>query len=235
MRIHYFQHVPEEGLGSIESWARSRGHLLYATRFYLAEKLPQAESADMLVIMGGPMSVNDEAEYLWLKEELAFTREAIASGIPVLGICLGAQLIAKALGGSVFPNRAKEIGWFPVTMTAAARQSRLFSFLPAELTVFHWHGETFSLPEGALLLASSAACDHQAFSYGESEHVLALQFHCEMTPEIIAGIEPSSELVEKDFVQSRGTMLAASAHCQELHRTMNTLLDRLSSVPRSPR
>jgi GMP synthase-like glutamine amidotransferase len=131
--------------------------------------------------MGGPMSVNDPLEYLRREED--YIREAVRRRVHVLGICLGAQLIAKALGAEVRPNRAPEIGWFEVRFTPSASRDLLFGGLAAE-TVFHWHSETFDLPPGAELLASSDLCRNQAFRIGDL--VYGMQFHPEVTPEMIA-------------------------------------------------
>ncbi len=128
------------------------------------------------------MSANDDLPYI--HEEMALIREAYAAGIPMLGICLGSQLIAKALGGNVVKNPVKEIGWFPIEFTAAAGQDPLFSGLDQPETVFHWHGETFDLPPDAELLASSASCRHQAFRL--RDNIYGLQFHLEVTPAMIA-------------------------------------------------
>ena len=134
-----------------------------------------------LIFMGGPMSVNDDLPYL--RQEMRMIAQAISYGKPVMGVCLGSQLIARALGGSVYPNPVKEIGWFPVHFTAAAGEDALFRGLRGPETIFHWHGETFDLPHGAELLASSDACRHQAFRVGKN--IYGLQFHLEVTPEMI--------------------------------------------------
>src|SRR5690606_3581623 len=120
MRAHYLQHVPFEGLGSIEPWLRARGFSVTATRFFEDPALPDPRGIDLLVVMGGPMSVNDDASLPWLVDEKRFVRAAIDANIPVLGICLGAQLIASAMGARVQPGREKELGWFPVQAVHAA-------------------------------------------------------------------------------------------------------------------
>ena len=181
MHAHFLQHVPYEGLGSIESWLEMAGYETTATRFYQSTLLPEPESVDLLIILGGPMSVNDEDQFPWLRTEKLFIREIIESGTPVVGICLGAQLIASSLGESVYPNRRKEIGWFPV-QRVTVQSDELFSF-PEVTDVFHWHGDTFDLPQGAVLLASSEGCRNQAFQLGTS--VIGLQFHLETTPEAV--------------------------------------------------
>ena len=135
-----------------------------------------------MVIMGGPMSANDDLPFI--QREVALIAEAVKSEIPLLGVCLGAQLIAKALGSKVYRNTVREIGWAPVTFTEAARRDPLFAGLSAPETVFHWHGDTFDLPRNAELLASSAACRNQAFR--AANRVYGLQFHLEVKPVMIA-------------------------------------------------
>ncbi|MEX1317187.1 MAG: gamma-glutamyl-gamma-aminobutyrate hydrolase family protein [Synechococcaceae cyanobacterium] len=222
MRVHWFQHVPFEGLGSIEPWLVDRGHQLSVTRFQhwqtsaaagpgpSGAALPDLDAVNLLIAMGGPMSVNDEAIHPWLAAEKRCIARAIERGIPVLGICLGAQLIASALGARVLPNPEPEIGWFPVQAipTPGGGGNAVFS-LPASLPVFHWHGETFELPSGAVPLARSAACANQAFRLGSS--VVGLQFHLETTPETARALVEhcGEELVAAPFVQSAAEILAA--------------------------
>lgn len=182
MRVLAFRHVPFEGLGLLEVALRARHIEVEFADLYLAgAALPDIAAYDALIFLGGPMSVNDNLPYLRREEE--FIRQAIARHQPTLGICLGAQLIAHALGGAVRCNAAPEIGWYGVRFTPAALGDPLFDGLSAE-TVFHWHGETFDLPVGAELLASSDLCRNQAFRIGKS--VYALQFHLEVTPAMIA-------------------------------------------------
>jgi GMP synthase-like glutamine amidotransferase len=142
----------------------------------------EIDNAQALIFMGGPMSVNDPLP--WLRIEERCIVRAISSGVPVLGICLGAQLLAKCLGARVYPMGHKEIGWFPVRFTDAAREDPLLQGLQSEETMFHWHGETFDLPAGAERLAESDLCINQAFRLGA--HLYGLQFHPEVTPEMIA-------------------------------------------------
>lgn len=206
-RAHYFQHVPFEGLGSIESWLVQAGYEISRTPFYEpSATIPAAQDIDLLIIMGGPMSVNEELPYPWLVEEKAFVRSVIALGKPVLGVCLGAQMIASAMGATVFANPVKEIGWFPI-QSQLAQDSFV---LPEQLSVFHWHGETFTLPASAKLLASSVACQHQVFQLGP--RVLGLQCHLETTPETAKLLidHCRDELVSDcPSIQSEADMLAA--------------------------
>jgi len=224
LKAHYFQHVPFEGLGSIETWLLDNGYDISCSQFFDDQvQLPSCDEVDLLVVMGGPMSVNDEAELPWLAVEKGFIRQMITAGKPVLGICLGAQLIASCTGAAVYGNNEKEIGWFAVT-GANHGQSDLFCF-PDEFTAFHWHGETYDLPEGATLLASSHACVNQAFQLGQ--RVLGMQFHLETTPDSAQALVKhcGDELVAGDFVQSAGQILfAPQASYQEINALMAAAL-----------
>jgi len=228
MRAHSLQHVPFEGLGSIEPWLESKGCKLTHTRFYASMDLPRPEAVDLLVVMGGPMSVNDEDTFPWLAPEKQFVREIIESGKPVLGICLGAQIIANAMGAKVFPNHQKEIGWFPIHAVAPTEDS-VFSF-PHSETVFHWHGETFDLPPGAIRLAKSEGCENQAFQLGK--RVIGLQFHLETTPESAREmvLHGRNELIPARYVQTEQEILAASpdryTSINELMGSILTFLQR---------
>ncbi|MCW5559424.1 MAG: gamma-glutamyl-gamma-aminobutyrate hydrolase family protein [Verrucomicrobiae bacterium] len=203
MRVHILQHVPFEGLGSISSWLQSQNATVSATRFFESPSLPELRDFDVLVALGGPMSVNDENELPWLREEKRLVRESIQSEKPVLGICLGAQLMASSLGSRVCPGASKEIGWFPVF--ACGQRPGTFHF-PERTEVFHWHGETFDLPAGAVHLARSEACLHQAFQVGS--RAIGLQFHLETTPESAEAIltHCRHELVPATYVQSEGQL-----------------------------
>lgn len=218
MRFHCLQHVIFETPGLLAEWIRQRGHSLQTTFLFEEGSLPLVDDFDALIIMGGPMSVHDEAEFPWLREEKALIATAIKAGKKVLGICLGAQLIAEVMGGKVYPNPVKEIGFWPVSWTEEAR--RMFPGLGAESPgfgaesqglhtshIFHWHGETFDLPPGATLLASSEGCVNQAFRLGDK--ILGLQFHPEVTPGIIAEMikHEGHELVEGPFIQEAGEIM----------------------------
>ena len=227
MRIHYFQHVSFEGLGCIETWARKEKHQLTGTRFYQNDPLPELENLDWLVVMGGPMGVADEQKYPWLTPEKRCIERAIHAGKTVLGVCLGAQLVADVLGARVYPNRHKEIGWFPIELTEEGRRSSLLGFLPVKFDVFHWHGDTFDLPAGAVHLARSEACEHQAFVY--TERVVGLQFHLELTPPNVSELIPNcaDELVESKYIQSPSQMLSRTSDFQQTNQAMNEILARL--------
>ncbi len=178
MNIHYFQHVGFEDLAAIEQWLIQRGHHITCTRLFMDEPLPEYESFDMLIVMGGPMGVKDEKEYPWLLDEKIFLEEAIKKEKKILGICLGAQLLAEVMGARIFRNAHPEIGWFPVRLTPEASASPLFRGLPEEFTPFHWHGDTFEVPEGAVRTSESDGCRNQSFTCGSN--IMGLQFHIEM-------------------------------------------------------
>jgi GMP synthase-like glutamine amidotransferase len=204
MNIHTLQHVSFESPGMITDWAGARQHQLHYT-YLFAEKIvyPELTAFDMLLIMGGPMGVYEEAQWHWMAEEKAFIKQAVEAGKIVLGICLGSQLLAKALGAKVYPNAVKEIGFFPVSVTADA----LTAQLPDEWMVFHWHGDTFDLPEGAVLLASSAACKNQAYRKGRC---VGLQFHPEADTALIQQMvhHEKAELVKDAYVQTEQEIMA---------------------------
>jgi GMP synthase-like glutamine amidotransferase len=183
MRILAFRHVPFEDIGRIRPVLEAHSVEIDSADLYRnpAER-PDPAAYDALIFMGGPMSVNDDLPFL--REELGIIAGAAARGQPVLGICLGAQLIARAMGARVFRNAAPEVGWYPVHFTEAAGQDPLLAGLESPQEVFHWHGETFDLPVDATLLAWSAACRNQAFRIGHFTY--GFQFHPEVTPEMIA-------------------------------------------------
>ena len=180
--------------------------------------------------MGGPMSVNDESAHPWLIAEKSLIAQAIAEQKVVLGICLGAQLIASAMGAEVYRNRFPEIGWLPVRLTPEAGNSQLFGFLPGVVRVFHWHGETFNLPAGATRMAESDACANQAFVYGT--RVIGMQFHPESTRESVRAIlaESAADLAPGPYVQSRRSILGTDEDYDSLRSVMFGILDRLAAT-----
>lgn len=220
--------MPFEPLGTIAPWAQRHGHEVTGTRVYERAAFPVQESFDALIVMGGPMSVNDEDQHPWLRDEKAFIERTLKEDKPVLGFCLGGQLIATVAGATVAPNQYQEIGWFPIKRTDGA-PTGLF---PAEAMVFHWHGERFELPSGALHLASSEGCDNQAFLLGSN--VLAMQFHLEFTPEIVAGLAErlKNEMQEGEpYIQTTEAMLADPDRFVALNRLSDACLDRMLRSP----
>jgi len=224
MNAHYLQHVSFEGLGSIESWLEAAGYKITKTQFFKSSNLPEPDEIDLLIVMGGPMSVNDEDEFPWLVQEKQFIHDIIKSGKSLLGVCLGAQLIANAMGARVYRNPVKEIGWFPVQGIALTDRTA-FNF-PPSAEVFHWHGETFELPSGAIRLARSQGCENQAFQFGRS--VIGLQFHLETTPESAQEIVKHcrNELVPSEYIQTESEILGTAP---EKYRSVNDLMDKVLS------
>jgi len=197
MRIQIFQHIAFEEPGEIARWARQRGHVLKTTHWHAGDKAPDLAKVDGLVAMGGPMNIYEHRFHPWLAEEKKFLTKALENGRPVVGVCLGAQLLADVLGGRVYQNPAKEIGWWPVRWRKEARNAPGWKFLPAVSTPLHWHGDTFSLPPGAQWLAGSDACAHQAFAWGRL--ALGLQFHLEANEHLLeAMIENFGEELAQD-------------------------------------
>jgi GMP synthase-like glutamine amidotransferase len=183
VRVVAFRHVPFEGLGHIQPILEERGIAIeYADLYHPGVRPPETATTAGLIFMGGPMSVNDGLPYL--EQEIEYIRRAANAGQPVLGVCLGAQLAAKALGARIYRNPVSEIGWFAVHPTSAASEDPLFRGFRDSETVFHWHSETFDLPSGGVLLGCSERCRNQAFRLGSC--IYGLQFHLEVTPEMIA-------------------------------------------------
>ncbi|MFV0528059.1 MAG: type 1 glutamine amidotransferase [Lachnospiraceae bacterium] len=228
MRLHYLQHVPFENPGSILRWADGIGAAVTSTQLYQGEPLPQAKEFDWLVVMGGPMNIYEEDAYPWLKPEKALIREAIEAGKVVLGLCLGAQLIADVLGGKVTKNPVQEIGWYPVRLLDSAFATGMFTAFPAEPLVFQWHGDTFSLlPPEVVKLAKSDACSNQAFSY--QDRVFAFQFHLENTAAIIDGLleNCADELIPGPYVQSAEQIGGQDANIEMDNQWMEAFLGAL--------
>ncbi len=223
MNVHVLQHAPFEGIGSIATWLAERKAEVSFTRFFERTQFPEPGGLDLVIAMGGPMSVNDEEELPWLRPEKEFIRGAVKQQVPVLGICLGAQLIASALGSRVYPNRLKEIGWFPIESTPGPGD--VFRF-PEKCLVFHWHGETFDLPPGAVRLARSGACENQAFQIGRT--AIGLQFHLETTQESAEAMlsHCSDELVPGPFIQTESEMRKMP---HTLYSEINALMGKVLS------
>jgi GMP synthase (glutamine-hydrolysing) len=174
-----FQHVPYEELGTLNGLLRAADLNIHTVEFWRADASPaDFQDAAALIVMGGPMGVYEADKYPYLAAETKLIEGALKKELPVLGICLGSQLIAHALGARVYPSGIKEIGWYDLMPTADAANDPLLHHLRPGEKVFQWHGDTFDLPKGAVHLASSALCTNQAFRYGENAY--ALQFHLEV-------------------------------------------------------
>lgn len=229
LHIHYFQHEPYEGPGCTGDWALNGGHILTCTRLFKGEIPPVAEVVDMLIVMGGSMGVYDEERYPWLTDEKKYISNMIHTGKPVMGICLGAQLIAGVMGARIYPAKFKEIGWFPIRKTPAGRESALLSAMPSELSVFHWHGDQFDIPSGCRSLAESEACPNQLFQSGD--RVIALQFHFEATAKSVSSmLNDSGEIPDETgpYVQSKAAMQRGLHYADQSNAIMFSLLDKLA-------
>ena len=221
MKLHYLQHAPTEGIGAIEDWARERGDTITGTHLYRGDPLPELAAFDFLVIMGGAMNVHQHRDHPWLPVEKALIGDAIRAHKPVLGICLGAQLIADVLGAKVTQNSEIEIGWFPVRF----QRHPLLENFPPELMTLHWHGDTFSLPDGAESIAASDACAQQGFVYGD--RVVGLQFHPEVRPRDVEAFvgDFSDDLNPRRFVQGAEAIREGSArHAEPVLAVFTNLL-----------
>ncbi|MCQ2008772.1 type 1 glutamine amidotransferase [Sporolactobacillus sp. STSJ-5] len=225
MRVHFFQHVSFEKPGFISEWCRQRHYELTGTCFYENNFVePDFEKIDLLIVMGGPMNCDDEQVYPWLKREKEWTKTAIQKNIPVLGICLGAQLLAECLGANVYPGKEKEIGWFPISLVN--KPELPFLGMPKQIIVFHWHGDTFDLPQGASHAAFSKGCRNQAFLYGK--RVVGLQFHLEVGEENIREIIEHSrnELVAGKYIQGIPDLCGRFGLIQQNKSILFDFLDR---------
>jgi len=179
-RVIVLQHVEHEGLGILEGLLKGRGLVAEYVRLYLGEEVPEGvDDYSALIVLGGPMGLYEESRYPFLRDEVRLIRQAMKESLPTLGICLGAQLIAKAAGAVISSGKKKEIGWYPLRLTDEGRNDPLMGSLPDELPVFQWHGDTFDIPDGAARLASSELFSNQAIRVGEFAY--ALQFHLEVT------------------------------------------------------
>lgn len=202
MRIHYLQHVPFEDSANIGIWAKINGHSLTNTEIFQAEPFPDIEDIDVLAVMGGLMNIYQYRDYPWLKDEKVFIEKAIKKNVKIIGVCLGAQLIADVLGAKVTQNPYIEIGWHEVKLTDAASNSKFFKDYPQTFTAIHWHGDTFSIPTGATHLAASDACSNQAFQY--KDNIIALQFHIEYSAHSIDKMLEHclDDLIDAPYIQS---------------------------------
>lgn len=196
MRINVLQHTPNEGPGSILSWAQKHGHQTYVYHPYQFGHLPKADETDMLVILGGPMSPNDDLP--WIKQERQLIKKLLDKGTPMFGACYGAQQITKTLGYPVSKAPAKEVGWAPVYL-----QSHQIPGIPDKLLALHWHEEMFEIPKDAQLLFSSDQVKNQGFVLGH--RVVGLQFHFEPLADNLR------EIVVNDYPYIKGSVLGQSA------------------------
>jgi GMP synthase-like glutamine amidotransferase len=229
LKIHYIQHVAFEGLGCIENWINEKQHSITCTKLYNNEALPNVNDFDWLIILGGPMGVNDSDKYDWLNHEKELIKQSVLLNKTVLGICLGAQLIASALGANVYKNTEKEIGWFPIYNI---NNNNVFDFLFGDhesFETFHWHGDTFDLPAQSTLIASSSACKNQAFVY--QNKVVGLQFHLEVTKQNIQQMLTfgKNEIISGKYIQTIEAINKGFNFINENNKRMHALLNYLEN------
>jgi len=224
-RIHFIQHVDFESPACIKTWADKRELHVSCSRMFAGDTLPEISDFDILVVMGGPMGVYDVDQYPWITGELAFVRQAIDANKKVLGICLGSQLIAASLGAKVYKSPLKEIGFLEVMFDERAMKDEMFAPISQLETVFQWHGDTFDLPLGAELLASSAACKNQAFAY---KNTVALQFHLELTRDSLRNLVEMCrhELVEGPYVRTESAILDEINGLDGMNMKLEAFLDK---------
>ncbi|WKY47445.1 type 1 glutamine amidotransferase [Eubacteriaceae bacterium ES3] len=223
MKFHYLQHVAFENPGIILEWIKENNHTVTHTRLDLNEELPEEQAFEALIVMGGPMNIYEEDQYPWLRAEKAFIKKAIDENKFVMGICLGAQLIADVIGGKVKRNRETEIGWFPIQ--ARGENSDLLPGLNENPVVFHWHGDYFTdLPPEAVVFAQSDGCLHQGFVY--RNNVFGFQFHLENTMQIINDLVENcgDEMIPGPFVQSPEQVLGQTELIKSNNRIMKAFL-----------
>lgn len=239
MKIQVIQHSPINTLGTIEEYAKMRNYFVELTRFYEVKTPPEIGSFDLLIIMGGPMGVYNYRDHPWLRNEKEFIKQTVDAGKPVVGICLGAQLLADILGAQVYENKYMEMGWFPIKVISKVtsqkdksqkEETEFLKGLPEEITVFHWHSQTFDLPSGALQLYESEGCKNQGFIYRNK--VVALQFHPEVTEERIESlIERFGNLMgDGPFVQDKKEMLGQKEHLACTKEFMFLILNKFEEM-----
>ncbi|MEN6669908.1 type 1 glutamine amidotransferase [Psychrobacter sp. B38] len=243
LRIHALYHVDFEELSYIKQWADSQDHSITVTRFYKNDSLPAQDSFDWLVIMGGPMGVHDETEFPWLVDEKHFIQQSIDAGKTVIGVCLGAQLVADRLGAKVAPSGVKEIGWMPIQLTKQGLTHPLLKDLPKEaFTVFHWHGDGFECPQNATPIATSKAWANQGFIYQTPKHaeldtwVIGWQCHFEVTAKsMVDMVAPGQAYIQDakvdypDSVQAPDEILElGNNYIEDNNAWLSTMLDNLA-------
>ncbi|NNM53631.1 MAG: C26 family cysteine hydrolase domain-containing family [Spirochaetales bacterium] len=215
----------------MEPWLLAHGHQLSRTAYFLPESsYPQPDDLGLLIILGGPMSVYDHRDYPWMAQEFEFIRRCLKAQIPILGICLGAQILAHLLGGTVKPNREKEIGWFPVTWAQPLPVWLAGEKMPKDPVFFHWHGDTFTLPPQAQRLASSQVTPEQGFLWGD--RVVALQFHGEIDAAALDQflVSGSAELSPAPYIQTAEKMKELTSLARQTAPFMELLLTYLESL-----
>jgi GMP synthase (glutamine-hydrolysing) len=230
MRVYVLQHIHCETLGSIADALIPNGVSAHYLRSFAGGPVPR-EMADAagLIIMGGPMGVYEQDLYPYLRDEMRLIEDALRQEKPVLGVCLGSQLLATALGAEVRKNSTKEIGWYPVTLTDKARQDRLWKGVEASFAAFHWHGDIFDLPQGAASLASSTLTPCQAYRYGSNAY--GLLFHMEVTREQIAlMVDTFQDELQTEGIDGRVLVAQSERHLAEMQKIGATVYQRWAGL-----
>lgn len=227
MRIHHILHASFEKPGAIEDWAVQKGHSVSTTRTYLGEQPPSTSEFDFLIVMGGPQSPLSLDQWPYLQDEMNLIKKSIDANKAILGICLGAQLIAESLGAKTQRSPHREIGVFSVELLTDANHDPVFSQFPSTFPVMHWHNDMPGIPKGARLLAKSAGCPQQAFSVGD--RIYGLQFHLEITQKNIKDMltHCENDLSPGSYVESKQVLL--NHDFKEINAKMFVVLDYLSS------
>ncbi|HZO83118.1 MAG TPA: gamma-glutamyl-gamma-aminobutyrate hydrolase family protein [Candidatus Binataceae bacterium] len=225
-KIWVLQHHPAENLGLIAEALESAALAWQYVRVFDGQQAPaDMKGAGGLIVMGGPEAVYELDRYPYLRAEMALIENALKLGKPVLGVCLGSQLLAAVLGASVRRGARKEIGWYPVRLRPEAADDRLFQGLPSEFVPCHWHGDVFDLPVGAVALASSELTRHQAFRYGDK--AWGLLFHAEMTQQIIAAlVHENAEGLKRVGIDGDAILAQAPEHLPRLGEIAETIFGR---------
>ncbi|MEM5948218.1 type 1 glutamine amidotransferase [Spirochaetia bacterium 38H-sp] len=221
MRVYCIQHVSFEKPAMIEDFFTERGAVFSSVCMSEGDSLWE-DVPDVLVVMGGPMGVSDDAIYPWLRDEKAYIERCLKAGIKIIGVCLGAQILASILGASVSrAEKGKEIGWFPVFVSPEGSHTSIGSSLPVSFMAFHWHGDEFSLPPGAVSLFYNHHTQVQGFLW--DDRVLALQFHLEVTEDLVVSLVDNcaAELADGgDDVMSSAAILAGARLYKDAFRTL---------------
>lgn len=229
MRIQLIEHDPEDfSRTNISLWAAKKGYRVNQTYVCNNEELPPVDSFDWLMVMGGSQQAWDEGASPWLQEEKAFLSDTLAAGKIILGICFGAQLLAEALGGKLFPNPQKEIGWHEVSLTREGQESFLFQDIPSDFVTFHWHSDHFSLPRSCTRLAGSKATENQAF-VDQDRPLVGLQFHPEYTRDMVTyyAREHSQDWTSDAHISTKDEVLARTKEIPDTYWLMETLLNNI--------
>jgi GMP synthase-like glutamine amidotransferase len=230
MRLHLLEHDPDPiNRTNINLWADNKGHHISKTDVFRMEALPPLANFDWLLVMGGSQHAWEEEIHPWLAGEKEFISQALANGKPILGICFGAQLLAESLGGRVFSNREKEIGWYKVSLNHEGQRSFLFRNVPASFISFHWHSDHFSLPPECTCLAYSEVTQNQAFVHHRLP-VAGVQFHPEYTREMVESYSEAygHEWVQGPYVAGKEAVLAETRQLPDTYWLMEKLLDNFS-------